>query len=104
VQVTVAETLGFPVIREAYADRAYLPNGLLVPRSDSAAVLHDTAAIADRAIRLAYEGEIVAVDGTVIKTEARSLCIHGDTRDAVVIARAIRNALEAAGVEVRAPF
>jgi UPF0271 protein len=103
-QVTVAETLGFPVIREAYADRAYLPTGLLVPRSDPGAVLHDRGAIAERAVRLAQQGEIVAIDGTVIKTAARSFCIHGDTPDAVAIARAVRTALEAAGVEVRAPF
>jgi len=103
-QVTVAETLGFPVIREAYADRAYQPNGLLVPRSDPGAVLHDPDTIANRAVRLARQGEIVAIDGTIIKTAARSLCIHGDTPDAVVIARAVRGALEAAGVEVRAPF
>ena len=92
------------MIREAYADRAYQPNGLLVPRSEPGAVLHDPAAIAERAVRLAQHGEIVAIDGTVIKTEARSLCIHGDTPDAVAIARAVRAALEAAGVEVRAPF
>jgi UPF0271 protein len=103
-QVTVAEQLGFPVVREAYADRAYQLNGLLVPRSDPGAVLHDPDAIANRAVRLARQGEIVAVDGTVITTQARSLCIHGDTPDAVAIARAVRGALETAGVEVRAPF
>jgi UPF0271 protein len=99
-QVAIAEALGFPVIREAYADRGYLPNGLLVPRSEPGAVLHDVAAIAERAVRLAERGEIVAVDGTVIRTEARSLCIHGDTPEAVEIARAVRGALEEAGVEV----
>lgn len=103
-QVTVAEQLGFPVIREAYADRAYQPNGLLVPRSDPGAVLHDADAIANRAVRLAQQGEIIAIDGTVIKTAARSLCIHGDTPDAVAIALAVREALAGAGVEVRSPY
>lgn len=103
-QVTVAEQLGFPVIREAYADRAYEPNGLLVPRNQPGAVLHDPDAIANRAVRLARQGEIVAIDGSVIKTGAGSLCIHGDTPNVVAIARAVRGALEAAGVEVRAPF
>lgn len=99
-QVEVADAIGFPVMREAYADRGYLPNGLLVPRSDAGAVLHDPAAIAERAVRLAQHGEIVAVDGTVIPTEARSLCIHGDTPEAVEIARAVRAALEAASIGI----
>lgn len=99
-QVRAAEALGFPVIREAYADRGYQPDGLLVPRGEPGAVLHDPAAIAERAVRLAQVGEIVAVDGTVIPTEARSLCIHGDTPEAVEIAGAVRRALEDAGVTV----
>ena len=103
-QVVVAERLGFPVIREAYADRAYRPDGLLVSRASFGAVLSDTGEIADRAVRLAERGEIVAIDGTVIATEARSLCIHGDNPQAVEIARVVRVALKAAGVEIRAPF
>ena len=103
-QVEVATALGFPVIREAYADRAYLPNGLLVPRSEPGAVLHDAGAIAERAVRLALRSEIVAIDGTVIQTEAQSLCIHGDTPEAVEMARRVRAALEAEGIVVRAPY
>ena len=103
-QVEVAEAIGFPLVREAYADRAYLANGLLVPRSAPGAVLHDAEAIAERALRLAQQGEIVAIDGTVIVTEARSLCIHGDTPEAVEIARAVRAALEAAGIGIAATW
>lgn len=99
-QSEVAQALGFRLIREAYADRAYQPDGLLVPRQMPGGVLTDTAQIADRATRLAQRGEIVAVDGGVVPTEARSLCVHGDTPDAVAIARAIRAALSAAGVEI----
>jgi 5-oxoprolinase (ATP-hydrolysing) subunit A len=101
-QVEVAETLGFPVIREAYADRAYRADGLLVPRSEPGAVLHDPVQIAERALRLARFGELVAADGTVLRSAAQSLCIHGDTPEAVAIARAVRQALEAGGVAVRA--
>ena len=101
-QSEVAEALGFRTIREAYADRAYQPGGLLVPRQMPGAVLHDRGAIAARAVRLAEAGEIVAVDGGTIKTTARSLCIHGDTPDAVEIARAVKTGLAAAGVEIRA--
>jgi UPF0271 protein len=101
-QAEVAEGLGFRTIHEAYADRAYQPSGLLVPRQMPGAVLHDESAIAERALRLAREGEIVAIDGTVIKTTAQSLCIHGDTPGAVTIAQAVRTGLATAGVEVRA--
>jgi UPF0271 protein len=100
-QSEVAEALGFRTVREAYADRAYQPNGLLVPRQMPGAVLHDKLAISDRAVRLAKSGEIVAVDGGVVQTTAKSLCIHGDTPDAVAIAKAVKAALFLAGVEVR---
>lgn len=103
-QVEVAETMGFPVVREAYADRAYLANGLLLPRSEPGAVIHDAGFIAERAVRLAETGEIIAADGTVIQTDAKSLCIHGDNPEAVEIARQIRAALEAAGIAIRAAF
>lgn len=103
-QVEVATAMGFPVVREAYADRAYQPNGLLVPRSEPGAVLHDAGAIAERAVRLARASEIVAIDGTVIQSEARSLCIHGDNAEAVAIARRVRDALEAEGIEIAAPY
>jgi UPF0271 protein len=103
-QVEVGEGLGFPVMREAYADRAYLPSGLLLPRSEPGAVLHDAGDIAERAIRLAEAHEIVAIDGTVFQCEAQSLCIHGDTPEAVEIARTLRQRLDAAGIAVRSAW
>lgn len=101
-QVEVAEALGFRTIPEAYADRAYQPGGLLMPRQMPGSVLHDAGEIAERAVRLAETGEIVAADGSVVRTTARSLCIHGDTPGAVAIARAVKAALASAGVEIRA--
>jgi 5-oxoprolinase (ATP-hydrolysing) subunit A len=101
-QSEVAEALGFRVVREAYADRAYQPDGLLMPRQMPGAVLHDPDAIAARAVRLAEQGELIAGDGSVIATTAQSLCIHGDTPGAVAIAQRVRAALRDAGVEVRA--
>ncbi len=102
-QVRAALAVGLRVELEAYADRAYQPNGLLVPRTMEGAVLHDAGEIAERCVRLATEGEIVAVDGTVLKVGARSICIHGDNPEAVAIARSVRTALEAAGVIIAAP-
>jgi UPF0271 protein len=101
-QVTAAEALGLRVVPEAYADRAYQANGLLVPRSEPGAVLHNAELIAQRAVRLATRGELVAADGTALPTIARSLCIHGDNAEAVAIARALREALTEAGVGIAA--
>ncbi|MCS7482599.1 LamB/YcsF family protein [Umezawaea endophytica] len=95
-----AEAAGLPAVTEAFADRGYTPEGALVSRRESNALLTDTPAIVDRALRLAERGEIVAVDGTVLNTGAASLCLHGDTPGAVAHARAVRDALTSAGVHL----
>ena len=99
-QVSAAEALGMTVVHEAYADRAYQPNGLLVPRSEPGAVLHNAELIAQRAVRLAMRGELVTSEGTPLASVARSLCIHGDNAEAVAIAHALREALAEAGIEI----
>ena len=98
----LAEESGHPVFREAFVDRAYLPDGTLVPRSEEGAVLHDPAAVVTQAVRLATRKEVVAVDGTVVPVSADSLCIHGDTPGAVNMAAAVRAGLEEAGGEIYA--
>jgi UPF0271 protein len=98
----LAEESGHPVFREAFVDRAYLPDGTLVPRSEEGAVLHDPAAVVTQAVRLATRKEVVAVDGTVVPVSADSLCIHGDTPGAVNMAAAVRAGLEEAGVQIDA--
>jgi len=95
-----AEKAGLPAVPEAFADRGYTPEGTLVPRREDGALLTDTAAVVERATRLAADGEIVAVDGTVLRSQARSLCLHGDTPGAVDHARAVRAALDRAGVPI----
>ena len=97
-----AEEAGHPVFREAFVDRAYLPDGTLVPRSQEGAVLHDPAAVVAQAVRLATRKEILAIDGTVVPVVADSLCIHGDTPGAVSMAAAVREGLEQAGVQIEA--
>ncbi|MEU0879084.1 5-oxoprolinase subunit PxpA [Lentzea sp. NPDC005914] len=87
-----AAEAGLRPVQEAFADRGYTPQGTLVPRSESNALLTDTAQIIERATRL-LQGEIVAVDGTIIKTSAESLCVHGDTPGAVEHARAVKEAI-----------
>ncbi len=99
-----AAAVGLPFVIEAFLDRGYLPDGTLVPRGQSGDLLHDPAAAAARAVHLAREREVVAADGTVVRVDAASLCVHGDTAESVAMARAVRAALDAAGIAVRAPW
>jgi 5-oxoprolinase (ATP-hydrolysing) subunit A len=87
-----AQAAGLRPVQEAFADRGYLPDGTLVPRGQANALLTDTKQVVERAVRL-LSGELVAVDGAVIKVQAESLCVHGDTPGAVAHARAVREAL-----------
>lgn len=104
-EITVAAaSVGLPFFREAFLDRGYTPDGGLVPRTAPGALLDDPAAVADRAVRLVREGLVEAVGGHLVAVEAASLCVHGDTPAAVAMARAVRAALVADGVEVRAPW
>ncbi len=96
----LAEESGHPVFREAFVDRGYMPDGTLVPRSQEGAVVHDAGAVVERAVRFAVRGEVLAVDGTVVRVTPDSLCIHGDTPGAVELASAVRAGLEEAGVEI----
>ncbi|NWL10179.1 LamB/YcsF family protein [Paenarthrobacter nitroguajacolicus] len=98
----LAEESGHPVFREAFVDRAYLPDGTLVPRTQEGAVLHDPDAVVAQAVRLATRKEVLAIDGTVVPVLADSLCIHGDTPGAVNMAAAVREGLEQAGVQIEA--
>ncbi len=92
---------GLRVIAEAFADRAYTPQGQLVSRREKGAVLHDSALVAERMRRLVREGVVEAVDGSLARVEAQSICVHGDSASAVEMARAVRAALESDGVAVR---
>ncbi len=97
----LARKAGLSVVAEAFADRAYTPEGRLVSRREAGAVLHDAQAIAERMLQLAKEGTIGAIDGSVIRIEAQSICVHGDSPGAVEIAREIRRSFEGEGVVVR---
>lgn len=96
----IAGSHGVPVVLEAFADRGYLPDGTLVPRTSAGAVLHDPDLIARRVVRMVTSGEVEAVDGSVLAVAPESICLHGDTPGAVDIARRVRAALDAAGVVV----
>lgn len=97
-----ATRLGLHTVAEAFADRAYQPNGRLVSRREPGAVLHDPAEIAERVVTMVTSGRVTAIDGTQIDVTVESVCVHGDSPGAVQIAAAVRDRLAAAGVDVRA--
>lgn len=100
---TAAMDVGVRVVREVFADRAYLGNGLLAPRSMPESVLHDPVEIADRLIAMIRGEPISTLDGGPIVVEVDTICIHSDTSSAVEIAEAVRGSLDAAGIRVEAP-
>ena len=95
-----AKEMGVAFAAEAFADRGYMPDGSLVPRSQPGAIIHDVEEAAKRVVRMVTEGTVGAVDGTVINFRPQSICMHGDTPEAVDMAKTVRRELEAAGVKV----
>lgn len=102
VMISAARDAGLPVAEEAFADRSYEPDGTLTPRSVPAAVLSDPLAAAAQALAI-VRGELRSTAGTPIHLRADTICVHGDLPGAAGRAAAVRAALEAAGVEIRAP-
>lgn len=97
-----AGRLGLRTVAEAFADRAYRSDGKLLPRNESGAVLHDPALIAHRVLTMVESGTVTAIDGTVLKVEVESVCVHGDSPGAAAIAMAVRDQLLTSGVELAA--
>ncbi len=93
---------GIRIAFEAFADRAYGNDGSLVSRREKGAVIHDHEIVAKRALKMALEGKVIAIDGTEIELKADTLCVHGDNPAAVQMVKKIREDLKAAGVEVTA--
>ncbi|MBU6398317.1 MAG: LamB/YcsF family protein, partial [Rhodospirillales bacterium] len=93
--LALARAEGLAVVAEVFADRGYTKDGLLVPRHEPGAVLHDPEDVAKRMLNFARTGSITAHDGTDIRIEAQSICVHGDSPGAVAMAKAIRRRFEA---------
>lgn len=98
-----AEHAGLAVACEAFADRAYLANGTLLPRDRAGAVLHEARLVANRALTIARDHYLWTADGARLEVKADSLCIHGDNPEALALVKATRNTLEADGFTIR-PF
>jgi 5-oxoprolinase (ATP-hydrolysing) subunit A len=95
-----AAEAGLAVAAEAFADRAYEPDGSLRSRRLEGAILPTPEAAAAQALAIARDGRVRAYDGTDLAVRADTICIHGDTPGAVDVARAVRTALESAGIEI----
>ena len=92
---------GLAVAQEAFADRAYEPDGSLRSRKLSGAVLDDPQAIVDQAVGIARDRRVRTEEGASIVVEADTICLHGDTPGAARLARALREGLAAAGVSIQ---
>ncbi len=93
--------VGLKVVYEAFPDRAYTPEGTLVSRRERGALIQDPEQVAQRALKMAKEQKVVAVDGSTIDLNAQTLCVHGDTPVAVDLVRSIKELLESEGVDVK---
>jgi 5-oxoprolinase (ATP-hydrolysing) subunit A len=103
VFLRVAVDAGLRAVAEGFPDRAYTPDGRLARRGTAGALIDDPDLVAARAVRMVTTGEVEATDGSVVRTTAESVCVHGDTPNAVAIARRVRHELAARGVTLR-PF
>jgi len=97
------ETHGLHVAREIFADRNYLNDGWLVPRTRPDALLRDPKEAAERAMRMLREGKVRSVEGGDVEVRGETICVHGDTPGAVEFARELRSRLEHEGVRISAP-
>ncbi len=96
----LAEKAGLRAVTEAFADRAYNPDGTLVSRSIPGAVLEDPDQVAEHVLRMATESAVRTIDGSTLKIRAESICVHGDSPGAVAMATAVKSALGDAGVSI----
>ena len=97
----IGREVGLRVVYEAFPDRAYTPEGALLSRRKPGAVLSDPQEVSARALMMAQEGKVIAVDGTVIELNAQTLCVHGDRTEAVDLAREIGKLLRSEGITLK---
>jgi UPF0271 protein len=99
----IGKKAGLQIAREIFADRNYLNDGWLVPRTRPDALLHDPKEAAERVLRMLREGKVRSVEGSDVEVRGETICVHGDTPGAVDFARELRKRLEQEGVRIGAP-
>lgn len=102
-QILAARSIGLETINEAFVDRAYDRDGLLVDRSIKGAVFHQAEDAVFQALSIVEQGQIISIDKRPIFSNAQSLCLHGDNAAALILARSVRDGLLTAGITIQAP-
>ena len=100
--IAAAERAGLVPVEEVFADRGYMPDGSLVPRSQPNALIVDEEQSLAQTLSLVRDHRVTAIDGSVVAVNAQSVCLHGDGAHALAFARRIRARLTAEGIEIRA--
>src|SRR5262245_29361091 len=93
---------GLRTAAEGFADRAYQADGSLVPRTQAGAVIDDADRVVERAVMMAGERAVIAINGSRVAIDIETICLHGDTPSAAALAARVRQALSGAGIDVRA--
>jgi UPF0271 protein len=99
--IAAGKAAGLRTACEAFADRAYRPDGTLVPRTQPGAVIDDAAQVLARVATIALERAVIAIDGTRVPITLDTICVHGDTPGAAALAARIRAALATSGIDVK---
>lgn len=102
--VQVGQEIGLKTANEGFVERGYQEDGSLIPRGQKGDLIHDPRVAAQQAVRLATEGIAMQVSGHSVEVKVDTLCIHGDSPQAVSIVKAVRSALEEAGLEIRGMY
>jgi 5-oxoprolinase (ATP-hydrolysing) subunit A len=99
-QIKAAERVGLAAVAEIFADRGYSEVGQLIPRGQKGALIHDPDLAAERVFAMVNDAAVITADGKHLKTEIGSVCVHGDSAQAVKIAHKVRARLEAGGIKI----
>jgi UPF0271 protein len=100
--IDAARRAGLVPVEEVFADRGYMPDGSLVPRSQPGALIQDEAQSLAQTLSMVRDRRVTAIDGSSVPLNAQTVCLHGDGAHALAFARRIRERLEAEGIAVRA--